>query len=139
MIFISHSPEQTINFGKTIASLVKEGDIIALDGTLGAGKTVFTKGFAEGLAIFDEITSPTYTIISEYDGKLPLYHIDVYRLDDENDFIELGGEDFLFGKGVCVIEWSKKIKNLLPKNTIYISIAIEKDNSRCITAQNLPD
>ncbi|MGL4986710.1 MAG: tRNA (adenosine(37)-N6)-threonylcarbamoyltransferase complex ATPase subunit type 1 TsaE [Treponemataceae bacterium] len=136
-IFNSLSADQTIEIGKKIAKKITNSDIIALNGTLGAGKTTFTKGFAAELGVLEEITSPTYTIISEYEGLIPLYHIDVYRLENEDDFIELGGEDFLFGDGVCLIEWSEKIKNLLPKKTITINFSIKKDNSRRITVENL--
>ena len=115
---------------------MKKGDIIALQGTLAAGKTTITKGIAESLGVKDTITSPTFCIISEYEGKMPLYHMDVYRLSGEEDFANLGTEDMLYGDGVCLIEWSEKIMSELPKSTIIIKIESQKDSSRLITIEN---
>lgn len=133
MEFIVKSEYETIDLGKKLGKLLKPGDVIALDGTLAAGKTYFTKGIAQGLDIPDTVNSPTFTLISEYAGRLPLYHFDVYRLDGIEDFENLGAEELLYGDGVCVIEWSEKIHSLLPKNTIYIKIDIIQNNLRKIT------
>ena len=116
---------------------MKKGDVVALDGTLAAGKTYFTKGIALGLKIQEEITSPTFTVISEYSGRLPLYHMDIYRLAGEEDFLNIGAEDMLYGNGVCVIEWSEKIREILPKNTISVKISINSNNSRSISIDNI--
>lgn len=139
MEFILKTEEETIALAEKLGKILKKGDVIALDGTLAAGKTHFTKGIAKGLGIKEEITSPTFTIVSEYTGRLHLYHIDVYRLSDENDFLEIGAEEMLYGDGVCVIEWSEKIKPILPKNTIHIAIEINADSSRKFTITNLSD
>ncbi|MDD7013991.1 MAG: tRNA (adenosine(37)-N6)-threonylcarbamoyltransferase complex ATPase subunit type 1 TsaE, partial [Spirochaetales bacterium] len=102
MIFHTKTPEQTIELGKKIGKLLKPGDVIAMKGTLAAGKTTITKGIAISLGIDDEITSPTFCLISEYSGsRMPLYHMDVYRLDGAEDFINLGAEEMLYGSGVC--------------------------------------
>lgn len=109
-----------------------------MEGTLAAGKTTITKGIAKALGIADIITSPTFTLISEYYGKMPLYHMDVYRLDSTEDFLNLGVDEMMYGKGICVIEWSEKIKSELPKKAITISLAASDDGSRTITIKNWP-
>ena len=132
MEFTVKTEEDTINLGKKIGEKLKKGDVLALDGSLAAGKTYLTKGIAQGLDIEEDITSPTFTLISEYSGRFNLYHMDVYRLEGVEDFLDLGTEEMLYGDGVCVIEWSKKVKQVLPKNTIYIDIMVNDDNSRKI-------
>ena len=132
MEFIVKTEAGTIKLGKKIGRCLKKGDIIALDGTLAAGKTYLTKGIALGLGIKEDVTSPTFTLISEYSGRLHLYHMDVYRLDSVEEFLDLGTEEMLYGEGVCVIEWSEKVKSVLPSNTIYINIIVNEDNSRKI-------
>lgn len=120
--FHTNSACETIELGKKIGSLLQKGDVIALQGTLAAGKTTITKGIALSLGINDEITSPTFCLISEYEGKMPLYHMDVYRLDGGEDFINLGVEDLIYGDGVSLIEWSEKIMDELPKKTIILRL-----------------
>jgi ATPase, YjeE family len=137
MEFVTHSEEETVLLGKKLGEKLKKGDVVALDGTLAAGKTYFTKGIALGLKIQEEITSPTFTVISEYSGRLPLYHMDIYRLAGEEDFLNIGAEDMLYGNGVCVIEWSEKIREILPKNTISVKISINSNNSRSISIDNI--
>lgn len=107
-----------------------------MQGTLAAGKTTITKGIAKALEIEETVTSPTFTLISEYEGKMPLYHMDVYRLDSTEDFINLGTEDLLYGNGVSVIEWSEKIMSELPKKTIILKLEATEDNGRIITIDN---
>lgn len=136
MTFKTYSETETIELGKKIGSFLKKGDVLALEGTLAAGKTYFTKGIAQGLGIKEEITSPTFTLVSEYYGKLPLYHFDVYRLFSTEEFLDIGGEEFLYGEGVCVIEWSEKIRSELPENTIFVFIKITEDGSREIEIKN---
>ena len=136
--FITNSAEETIELGKKIGSLLQKGDIIAMQGTLAAGKTTITKGIAEALDIQDTITSPTFCLISEYEGKMPLYHMDVYRLDSAEDFANLGTEDMLYGEGVSIIEWSEKIMEELPKKTIILKLIPHEDGSRTITIENWP-
>lgn len=139
MTFHTTSAEETIELGKKIGSLLKKGDIIAMQGTLAAGKTTITKGIAQSLGVKDEITSPTFCLISEYEGKMPLYHMDVYRLDGGEDFINLGVEDLMYGNGVSLIEWSEKVMDELPKKTIILKIEpIEGTTERNITLENWP-
>ena len=134
--FTTKTPEETIELGRKIGRLLKKGDIIAMQGTLAAGKTTITKGIAESLEIKDTITSPTFCLISEYEGKMPLYHMDVYRLDGAEDFAGLGTEDMLYGEGVSIIEWSEKIMSELPKKTIILKIEPKEDGSREISLEN---
>ncbi|MBR1535746.1 MAG: tRNA (adenosine(37)-N6)-threonylcarbamoyltransferase complex ATPase subunit type 1 TsaE [Treponema sp.] len=139
LTFHTNSQEETIELGKKIGSLLKKGDIIALQGTLAAGKTTITKGIAASLGVKDEITSPTFCLISEYEGKIPLYHMDVYRLDGGEDFINLGAEDLIYGDGVSLIEWSEKVMEELPKKTIILRLEpVEGTNERNITLENWP-
>lgn len=134
--FSTKSPEETIELGRRIGKLLKKGDIIALQGTLAAGKTTITKGIAESLGVQETITSPTFCLISEYEGKMPLYHMDVYRLEGAEDFSNLGAEDMLFGNGVCLIEWSEKIMSELPPSAVVLKIEAESDGTRTITLEN---
>ena len=136
LTFFTHSADETTALGYKIGKKLKKGDIIAMHGTLAAGKTTITKGIAQALDISEEITSPTFCLISEYYGKMPLYHMDVYRLDGTEDFINLGVDDMLYGDGVCIIEWSEKIMDELPKNTIILRILPQDDNSRKIEIEN---
>ena len=132
----SNSAEDTINIGKIIGSSLTKGTVIAFKGTLAAGKTTLTKGIAESLEIDEVITSPTFTLVSEYEGKLPLYHFDVYRLDTVEDFFNIGSEEMMYGDGVCAIEWSEKIESALPKDAIIIEIEILTPETRKITIKN---
>lgn len=125
-VYESFSEEMTFNIGKELGKKADKGEIICLEGDLGVGKTVFTKGFAEGLDIEDNIDSPTFTIVQEYlEGRLPLYHFDVYRIGDISEMDEIGYEDYFFGEGVCLIEWASRIEELLPEAAVHIKI--EKD------------
>lgn len=105
-------------------------------GGLAAGKTTLSKGIALGLGIDEEITSPTFTLVYEYDGRLKLYHIDAYRLSSSEDFFDIGAEDMMYGKGVCIIEWSEKVLDMLPKDTIIINIETISPESRKISVEN---
>ncbi|MBP5402858.1 MAG: tRNA (adenosine(37)-N6)-threonylcarbamoyltransferase complex ATPase subunit type 1 TsaE [Treponema sp.] len=138
--FYTSSSEETIELGKKIGNFLHKGDILAMQGTLAAGKTTITKGIAESLGVAETITSPTFCLISEYEGKMPLYHLDVYRLDGPEDFINLGTDDLLYGDGVSIIEWSEKIMEELPDSTIIISLTPQEDNSqkRKIEIKNWP-
>ena len=135
MTFYTESAEQTIRLGEKIGSFLRPGDIIALQGTLAAGKTTITKGIARALGITEDITSPTFTLISVYEGRLPLYHMDVYRLEGSADFSDLGAEEMLYGNGICVIEWSEKIMDELPSRTIVIKLSAENEK-RTVTIEN---
>ena len=127
MEFVSSSCEETKKIAYDMAKTSKPSNIYSLVGDLGAGKTVFSKGFAEGLGIDEEITSPTFTIINVYDGsgRLPFYHFDVYRIEDPSAMEDTGYEEYFYGKGICIIEWAEKIKDLMPENAIWVFI--EKD------------
>jgi len=138
--FISASPEETSAAGKRIALHLKNGSVVALQGTLGSGKTCIAKGIALGLGITENITSPTYTIINEY--LIPykagtFYHIDVYRLNNNNDFNDLGGPEIINSNGISVIEWSDRISQSLPPDAIIISINITGVTSRHIQINGL--
>jgi tRNA threonylcarbamoyladenosine biosynthesis protein TsaE len=138
MIFHTNSTEETIELGKKIGNKLQKGDVIAMEGTLAAGKTTITKGIASALGVKDVITSPTFCLISEYSGKMPLYHMDVYRLDGAEDFVNLGTDDMIYGDGVSIIEWSEKIISELPEKTIKLVIIPQENGSREITLDNWP-
>lgn len=118
--------------GRKMGSEFKGGEVISLRGSLGAGKTVFARGVARSLNIEEAIVSPTFTLLQQYNGKLTIYHMDLYRISSEEDFMMIGGEDLLYSNGVCLIEWSEVISELLPKNTIYIQITVNEDQSRTV-------
>ena len=126
MIIESFSPEDTFRVGEQLAKDARPGDIYTLDGDLGVGKTIFTKGMAKGLGIEEPVTSPTFTILQEYEsGRLPLYHFDVYRIGDPEEMDEIGYEDYFYGDGLSLIEWSNLIQEILPEKRT--DITIEKD------------
>ena len=119
--------EDTKNFGLKLAGELKEGDVLALIGDLGTGKTALTSYIAEGLGISQRVNSPTFTIVKEYhDGRLPLYHFDVYRIIDPEEMFNIGADEYFFGGGVCVIEWADLVEEVLPENTKYIYIEYGK-------------
>ena len=124
MIVIDTASErETLAFARRLGEQAKAGDVYALDGDLGAGKTVFAKGFAAGLGVPGTVSSPTFTIIQVHEGgRLPLYHMDVHRLSDEDELEAVGAEEMLRGDGVCLVEWASQIEELLPADVIRISI-----------------
>ena len=125
-IYTSACAEDTFSIGAKLAQQAQPGDIYALCGDLGTGKTVFAKGFAEGLGIEEPVSSPTFTILQIYeDGRLPLYHFDVYRIEDPEEMEEVGLDEYLEGGGVCLIEWAERIEDMLPEGVIRITL--EKD------------
>lgn len=125
---ISESPEATAEFAYNFAKTLKSGDVVCLDGDLGVGKTAFVQGLAKGLGIDDYISSPTFTIVNEYNAPLPLYHFDVYRIGDSEEMYDIGFDEYIFGDGVCVIEWSANISDILPEKRYEITI--NKDYSK---------
>ena len=141
---ICPSPEETKELGRRLSFLLEKGSVVALKGPLGAGKTCFVKGIAKGLGITENVTSPSYAIISEYEGflngktgleegdSITLYHIDAYRLDAENDFSLIGGEEIVFGNGISVIEWSERIKSIIPEDAIRVDIEMKDAEKRYI-------
>lgn len=128
--FISKDPNQTLEFAKRLAQMLQQGDVIALEGDLGAGKTTFTKGLAEGLGIKRTVNSPTFAIIKEYQGRLPLYHMDVYRVADE--FEDLGFDEYFEGIGVTVVEWAHLIGEQLPGTLLTIYLYHQSEQARKI-------
>lgn len=135
---VIRNEQDTRKFGTELAQKLKPGDIIALIGDLGTGKTTLTKFIAEGLGITGMITSPTFTIVQEYtEGRLPLYHFDVYRINDPEEMYELGYEEYFFGQGVCVIEWADLIEDLIPGDSIQIRIEYgEAEDERIYHIEN---
>lgn len=124
-IFESHSVYETSKIAQEFAKTLKEGSIVALSGDLGAGKTAFTTGVARALGVLEDVTSPTFTIVNQYDGDMTVYHFDAYRLENVNPDDCDWMDDYFFADGVCIIEWAKNIEAVLPKG--YISVQIEKD------------
>lgn len=125
----SNSAAETLALGRSIAAEAQPGSIICLDGDLGTGKTVFTKGIAEGLGITEPVCSPTFTVVQIYEeGRMPLYHFDVYRIDDPDEMEEIGFRDYFYGDGLTIIEWSDLIGELIPPEAMRIRI--EKDPAR---------
>ena len=128
-IYESFGPAETFELGRKLGSCAKPGTIICLNGDLGTGKTVFTQGLAAGLDITEPVSSPTFTIVQVYEeGRLPLYHFDVYRIGDPEEMEEIGYEDYFYGEGVCLVEWSELIEELIPEEAM--SVLIEKDLER---------
>jgi tRNA threonylcarbamoyladenosine biosynthesis protein TsaE len=129
MITETHNSKETYEIGFNMGKSAKAGDVYCLDGDLGVGKTVFTQGFAKGLGINEPINSPTFTIVQEYhEGRLPLYHFDVYRIGDITEMDEIGYEEYFYSEGVCLIEWGNLISEIMPENATYITIS--KDLSK---------
>ena len=126
MVYETWKPEDTYELGRKMGQEAVPGQIVCLNGDLGVGKTLFTQGFAQGLGIDEPVNSPTFTIVQQYDeGRLPLYHFDVYRIGDISEMDEIGYEDCFFGEGVCLIEWSGLIRDILPDHVTQVTI--EKD------------
>ena len=136
--FSSSSPEETFALGERLASLLQNGSIVALKGPLGAGKTCFAKGIARALGVAEEVSSPTYTIVSEYGAFLQagppvtLYHIDAYRLRGSDDFSAIGGEEIVFSDGISLIEWSERIEDFIPPQALRVDIEIADGGRRLI-------
>ncbi len=131
------SPEETEAFAESLAKSIKVGQVIALQGTLGMGKTCFTRGLAKGLACEDLVNSPTYVLMQEYQGRIPLYHCDLYRLDSAEQFWGLGAEDWVWGDGVTVIEWPDKVLSQLPDTTLIVKFeAGDQEKVRTMTLES---
>ncbi|GAA4724830.1 tRNA (adenosine(37)-N6)-threonylcarbamoyltransferase complex ATPase subunit type 1 TsaE [Brevibacillus fulvus] len=119
---------ETRDFAQRLAAYLRPGDFISLEGNLGAGKTTFTQGLAKGLGVQAVVNSPTFTIIKEYDGRLPLYHMDVYRVEDDSD--SLGLDEYFYGEGVCVVEWASLIEDLLPAERLTVILDVQSPAER---------
>ena len=139
MQYITHSPEETRALGRTLAQTLQGGAVVAFTGDLGAGKTAFVSGMAEGLGIEERVTSPTFTIVNEYEGgRLPLFHFDMYRLGSADELFHIGWEDYLARNGVCAVEWSENVDEALDGDTIRVDISRgEDDNTRIITIEGV--
>ena len=133
MQIITNSAEETISFGKQLAAKIQKGTILALSGQLGAGKTTLIQGIAQGLGISGYVTSPTFILINEYPGKIPMVHVDLYRLDSEDQIEDLGIEEYFERPAVIVVEWAEKLGHLLPGQAKKIEIEILEENKRKIT------
>ena len=130
MEFITNSESETLEVAYNLASKIDQNRVICLNGEMGAGKTVFVKGFCKFFGI-DEISSPTFTLVNEYEGSKPVFHFDVYRLLDEDEFFAIGGDEY-FEKGICIIEWSDVIKDVIPEDAIDVRIEKIDDDTRRI-------
>lgn len=123
MIYDSFKPEDTYGIGREMGEQAVAGQVYCLIGDLGAGKTLFTQGFAKGIGIDESVNSPTFTIVQEYEqGRLPFYHFDVYRISDPDEMYEIGYEEYFYGQGVCLVEWANLIEELIPEGAIVIQI-----------------
>ncbi len=133
---ISHSPEQTQQLGKCLGNLAQAGDVFLLTGNLGSGKTCLTQGIAWGLDVKEYAFSPSFVIVREYHGRLTLYHIDFYRLNHVEEIVDLGLDEYLYGKGVCVAEWAEKGMAVLPKEHLLINLSYMSDVVRTISLES---
>ena len=135
MQYISHSVSDTEAFGRQLAQQLHPNTVVACRGGLGMGKTALTRGIAQGLGYTGRVTSPTFTIVNEYLGETPLFHFDMYRLDDSDALFDIGWEDYLERGGVCAVEWSENVADAMPEGTVYVTIerAPEGENARIIT------
>lgn len=132
MTFITNSEQETEKTGHALAGRLKRGSCIALSGDLGAGKTSFVRGLAEGLGLKVRVTSPTFTIVNEYLGEIPLFHFDMYRLQSEDELFDIGWEDYLERNGIIAVEWSEKAAHSFPASTIRVHIEKTGDSTRRI-------
>ena len=140
MEYISNSPAETEALGEALAARLTAGTVVAFTGDLGAGKTAFTRGLARGLGVPDRVTSPTFTIVNEYEGSgPPLFHFDMYRLNGAGDLFDIGWEDYLDRGGICAVEWSERVEEALPEDAVTVSIArcLENENWRVITVEGV--
>lgn len=133
----SASEQETEAIGREMAQRLAPGAVVAFTGDLGAGKTAFVRGMAQGLGISQRVTSPTFTIVNEYEGPTPLFHFDMYRLNGSEDLFDIGWEDYLSRGGVCAVEWSEQVADALPEGTVYVTLTRhpEHDGWRSITVE----
>ena len=135
MEYLSHSPEETEHIGEMLGRRLRPGTVVAYRGGLGMGKTAFTRGLARGLGCAGRVTSPTFTIVNEYDGATPLFHFDMYRLGSADELFDIGWEDYLDRGGVCAVEWSENVPEAFDGSEIRVSIEKCSDNARKITIE----
>ena len=136
---LSHSEAETEALGRALAARLGPGDVVAYRGGLGMGKTAFTRGLAQGLGCTGRVTSPTFTIVNEYPGPLPLFHFDMYRLESSDSLFDIGWEDYLDRGGVCAVEWSERVEEALPEDAVTVSFARcpEEENWRVIAMEGV--
>ena len=138
MEYLSHNESETEQLGEQLAQKLSPGAVVAYSGGLGMGKTAFTRGLARGLGVTDRVTSPTFTIVNEYEGRLPLFHFDMYRLSSPDELFDIGWEDYLDRGGVCAVEWSENIDDALPEDCIWVRIARGgTDEERVVTIEGV--
>ena len=128
--FISHSENQTRRLGARLAALLQSGDVVALIGDLGSGKTRWIQGVCQGLDVVDPVISPTFTLVNEYQGRWPIYHIDLYRMNDASETLSIGLEEYLYDNGITLVEWADKALNYFPKNFLAVELYYLEDNKR---------
>ena len=141
MEFLSHSTAETEAAGEALARRLRPGTVLAYQGGLGMGKTAFTRGLARGLGCEDRVTSPTFTIVNEYEGRIPLFHFDMYRLPDADALFDIGWEDYLGRGGVCAVEWSERVEDALPEDTVWVRFrrSPENDGWRIISVEGVDE
>ena len=140
MRYISNGVADTEAFGERLAKRLRPGDVVAFTGALGMGKTALTRGLARGLGFRGRVTSPTFTIVNEYDGDVPLFHFDMYRLETSDELYDIGWDDYLARGGVCAVEWSERVADALPEGVVTVDIARgETDESRVITVTGVEE
>ncbi len=140
MRYTSNSVSDTEAFGERLAHRLRPGDVVAFTGALGMGKTALTRGLARGLGCRGRVTSPTFTIVNEYDGGTPLFHFDMYRLGSSDELYDIGWDDYLARGGVCAVEWSERVADALPERVVTVDLARgESDTSRVITVTGLEE
>lgn len=140
MEFVTHSREETAALGGRLADALKTGRVVAFTGDLGAGKTAFVSGMARALGVEERVTSPTFTIVNEYEGgRLPLFHFDMYRLGGADELFHIGWEDYLSRGGVCAVEWSERVEEALPPETVWVALRCCPDNEnwRTVTVEGV--
>ena len=137
MIYITKGEGQTEELGRRLGERLAGGAVVAFTGDLGAGKTAFTRGLARGLGCQGRVTSPTFTIVNEYEGGIPLFHFDMYRLNSSEDLFDIGWEDYLTRGGVCAVEWSEQVADALPEDAVTVTLARHPDHDdwRIITVE----
>ncbi|MBN9388065.1 MAG: tRNA (adenosine(37)-N6)-threonylcarbamoyltransferase complex ATPase subunit type 1 TsaE [Chloroflexi bacterium] len=133
--FVSHSVAQTQRCGSQLAQQLGPGTVILLEGDLGAGKTTFTKGLAQGLGVEGYVNSPTFTLVNEYEGRLPVYHLDCYRLENGREALDFGIEEYLYGEGVTVIEWPERIREIWPSSYIRVTLSYLNETKRSLRVE----
>ena len=127
MVYRTESAAQTEALGRELGAKLRPGSVVAFRGGLGMGKTAFTRGLAQGLGCTGRVTSPTFTIVNEYRGNIPLFHFDMYRLEDSDALFDIGWEDYLARGGVCAVEWSERVEDALPEDTVWVTITRHPD------------